>query len=122
MNERTFIRILIKTVAILASTVPPLVCTLYYFPVWRERGGATVLSGISLLLMLLCAVPLFKLVRRALSSPSAHMAWFAVFVIFFMLSRIADEMTVISFVGFVGNLVGAILFKTADVICRREDK
>ena len=72
--------------------------------------------------MLLCAVPLFKLVRRALSSPSAQMAWFAVFVIFFMLSRIADEMTVISFVGFVGNLVGAILFKTADVICRREDK
>ena len=33
------------------------------------------------------------------------------FVLFFVLSKIADEMTVIAFVGFVSNLLGALLFK-----------
>ena len=36
--------------------------------------------------------------------------WLVSFLIFFCLSRIADEMTVISFVGFVGNLIGALFF------------
>ena len=31
----------------------------------------------------------------------------------FALSRIADQMTVISLVGFIGNLIGAIIFRIA---------
>lgn len=122
MNERVFVRIVIRVVALLASIVPPLVCTMQYFPVWRERGGTTLLSGITLLLLLLCAVPMFKYVRKVLASPSAHTIWFIIFVAFFMLSRIADEMTVISFTGFISNVVGAILFKVADSMGERKCK
>ncbi len=39
--------------------------------------------------------------------------WFLCFALFFSLSKIADEMTVISFVGFVSNLIGAGVFKLA---------
>ena len=42
------------------------------------------------------------------------MMWFCAFVIFLILSRIADEVTVISFVGFVTNLIGAIFFRLAN--------
>jgi chromate transport protein ChrA len=70
-----------------------------------------VLSGFSILLLTLGAIPLFKLIKRSLRSPSAHTLWFIIFVIFFCAERIADEMTVISFVGFIGNLLGALCFR-----------
>lgn len=52
-------------------------------------------------------------VRKALASPAAHTMWFIAFLIFFTMSKIADEMTVISFVGFLGNGAGAICFRLA---------
>jgi hypothetical protein len=39
--------------------------------------------------------------------------WFLIFISFFLLSRIAREMTVISFVGFVTNLLGSVFFRIA---------
>jgi hypothetical protein len=42
------------------------------------------------------------------------MLWLALFVIFLLLSKIAEEMTVISFVGFIGNSFGAIVFKLSE--------
>jgi Co/Zn/Cd efflux system component len=40
--------------------------------------------------------------------------WFAVFIVFLTLSSIAQEMTVVAFVGFVSNLVGALIFRLAE--------
>ena len=82
----------------------------------RQPGSETgaVLSGFALILLLLSFVPLFKLVKKMLESPAAHTMWLICFILFFCLSKIADEMTVISFVGFVSNLIGAAIFKLAD--------
>lgn len=107
--KRNFLRVL----ALLFCTVPPVLATLLYFPLWRTRGGAAALSGLTLLLILLSVTPLFRLIKRVFSSPSAPLMWFFVFLTFFMLSRIADEVTVIAFTGFIGNLIGAMLFSLA---------
>jgi fumarate reductase subunit C len=48
-----------------------------------------------------------------MKSASSPVMWFIIFVTFFLLSKIADEMTVISFVGFVTNLIGTLLFNLA---------
>ncbi len=74
---------------------------------------ATVISGFSLLLLVLAAAPLFNVIKRMLRTPSAPVLWFIIFIAFLMLSRIADEMTVISFVGLVSNLLGAVFFRLA---------
>ena len=37
--------------------------------------------------------------------------WFLLFVLFFALSRIADEMIVISLVGYLGNLIAAFIWR-----------
>ena len=50
------------------------------------------------------------------------MLWLVTFVLFMMLSRIANEMTVISFVGFVSNLAGACLFKAAKKYMYKEEE
>lgn len=107
-------RTIFNLVGLLISTIPASVCILLYFPVWRERGIVATLSGFTLLLLALAAVPLFNLIKRKLKSPSAPLMWFAVFVAFLILQSIAEEMTVVAFVGFVSNLIGAVFFRLAE--------
>ena len=95
------------------SIIPPLVCTLSYFPLWKSVGYETCIAGGGALLLILCFIPLFKLVRRAFMSYSSYFVWLFLFLIFFALSRIADQMTVISLVGLVGNLIGGVFFAIA---------
>lgn len=94
----------------LFSVVPPAVCTLMYFPLWRAVGYEECIAGGSVLLLALCAVPLYRAIKRGLSNFSAYIMWLMLFLLFVVLSRIADQMIVISFAGFVGNLVGALCF------------
>ena len=113
MNNRSMKRAILNLSGALVSTLPVAICILLYFPIWKERGITATLSGFTLLLLVLAAVPLMNLAKQALKSPSAPLMWFIVFVAFLALSSIADEMTVVAFVGFVSNLIGAVLFRAA---------
>ena len=106
-------RLLFNALGIAVSVLPVTVSIFSYFPIWIKRGNASVLSGISLLLICLAIVPIFKYLKEVIHSPSAPVMWLFSFIIFLLLSRIADEMTVISFIGFITNLVGAFFFKLA---------
>ena len=104
---------ILRIIGLIFCTVPPVAATLLYFPIWQERGAADSLCGFTLLLILLSLLPLIKTLRRIFRSPSSHTLWFIAFLVFFLLSKIADEVTVISFAGFIGNLIGAALFYLA---------
>jgi len=110
--------VILRVLGLCCSIIPPALAILFYFPVWVERGGEYALSGFAALLMLAAFVPLFKLIKRSFFGLSSYMLWLIVFVVFFLVSRIADEMVVISFVGFIGNLVGAMLLKLGER-CRK---
>ena len=105
--------IILSFFALLFSVIPPLIATITYFPVWAEKSGTHVISGFALLLTLICISPIFRLIRRMFSSPSVTTIWLILFILFFVLSKIAEEMIVISFVGFIGNLIGMVLFRIA---------
>jgi len=109
MNDKR--RLLFGFLGILVSTVPTVACVLSYFPLWQERGSECVLSGIALLLLLLALIPLIRIIKGRLKTPSAYMIWLIIFVLFFSLSKISEQMTVISFVGFSTNLLGSVFFK-----------
>lgn len=114
-NKSKFVNIILHIIGFLLCIIPPAVCTMLYFPVWREAGAASCIAGGGALVLVICAIPLYKLLRRALSGASAYMMWLIAFLVFFGLSKIAVEMTVISFVGFVSNLLGAILMKIGGI-------
>ena len=97
---------------------PPAVCTLDYFPLWREMGYQSCIAGGTALLLALCIIPIYKLIKRGLEGFSSYMMWLLLFLIFFGMSRIAEQMTVISFVGFIGNLLGSVCFYIAKRIRR----
>jgi len=106
-------RLLFNALGLAISVIPVTVAIFSYFPLWISRKDASLLSGISLLLITLAVIPLFKYFKQLLHSPSAPVLWFCTFIIFLLLSRIADEMTVISFVGFFTNFLGSLCFKIA---------
>lgn len=97
----------------LLCIVPPAICTLNYFPIWREAGYQSCIAGGGALLIVLCIIPLFKLIKKWMTSFSSYIMWLLLFLLFFGMSRIADQMTVISFVGFISNLLGAVCFYIA---------
>ena len=114
-------RLLFNALGIMISVIPVTVSIFSYFPLWIARKDASVLSGISLLLICLAIVPLFKYLKQFLHSPSTPIMWFISFIIFLMLSKIADEMTVISFIGFTTNLIGKLFFKIARKYGKEEE-
>lgn len=109
-DARTSVYFIIGTVL---SVVPATLSVLMYFPLWQEKNVAAVVSGFTLLLLLISGLPLWRLMKRALASPSVWTVWLILFVIFALLSAIANEMKVICFVGFVSNALGAVFFRLA---------
>ncbi len=93
------------------SVIPIAFAILSYFPVWINRSNGSAISGFTLILLLIASVPLWKTLKRILASPSAPIMWFIIFILFYLLSKIADEMVIISFIGFITNLIGALFFK-----------
>ena len=120
MSNNSPKRILLYSVGLICCTVPVISTIILYFPIWRDRSAAAALSGFTLLLILMALAPMFSTVKSILRSPAAYTMWFISFIAFFLLSKIADEMTVISFVGFVSNLVGAFFLKAAKRASRPE--
>ena len=117
-NNRSFVSFALHILGFLLCIVPPTICTLLYFPLWKVGGYTTCIAGGTALILALCIIPLYKMIKRGLMSFSSYMMWLILFLLFLALSKIADQMTVISFVGFIGNLLGAVCFHFA----RREVK
>lgn len=104
--------LIFRALGILFSVAPPALCVLFYFPLWESVSGK-LLSGGTLFLLILASFPIFRIVAAHLKTPAAHTLWLIIFIIFYLLSAIAEEMIVISFTGFIGNAIGAVMFKLA---------
>lgn len=109
-NKPCFVNICLHIIGLLLCILPPALATASYFPLWINRGAESTIAGGGVLILVLCAAPLWKAVLRLLRSPSSHVMWLLLFGLFLFLSRIAEQMVVISFFGLVGNLLGAICF------------
>ena len=104
-----FVSFGLHIIGILLCVLPPAVCTLLYFPLWKESSEKTLAGGV-VILLILSAYPLFKLMKKLLASPASVTVWLIIFVAFLLLAKIADEVTVISFWGLIGNAAGSLCF------------
>lgn len=91
----------------------PLAATLSCFPLWRARGGASVLAGGTLLLVALCLLPLWRSLREYLKSPAVWSLWLLALLFFLLVGSIVYEMRMICLFGLIGNLIGAVCFRLA---------
>ena len=92
--------------------LPPALSTLAFFPLWLD-GGERSLSAAALILLLLCAVPLFRFLRAHVKTPSAWMLWLALFLFLSFFRSIADGLWMISLIALIGSAAGALCFLIA---------
>ena len=113
MNKFSLKSFLLFLIGLAVCTLPVIFAALSYFPEWIHRGDGSVISGCFLLITVLGAAPIFKALRMLFRSPASYLMWLVAFLLFFSLEKIAHEMTVISLIGFISNLIGACIFKLA---------
>lgn len=102
----------------LLCIAPPAVATLCYFPVWVEKSSSATVSGLSLILILISIIPLFRIIKEHIASPSITLIWVIVCVFCIAFKAIIDQILVISFVGALSSIAGTIVFKARP----KEDK
>ena len=78
-----FVNLGLHILGFLLCIVPPAVCTLNYFPLWREVGYESCIAGGTALILALCIIPIYKLIRKGLDSFSSYMVWLLLFLLFF---------------------------------------
>ena len=113
-NNQNFVKFALHFGGLILCVVPPIICTLSYFPLWKSAGGEQLVSGGTALLIILAMIPFYKYLRKALESAASYMIWLVIFVFCFLMAKIINEITVIAFVGLISNLIGALLMKLGD--------
>lgn len=91
------------------SILAPLVAAATQFPVWTENVDSGQIGGMFVFVVLLCMIPLFNHLKIALKSPSSCLLWTIIFVCTWALSKIIQQLIIVSLVGTVANYVGALL-------------
>ena len=112
-KKLSFVNIILLIIGFVLCVVPPAVCALTYFPLWKASGYASCLAGGAVIILAVCFVPIYKFISRVMKSYSSYVMWLILFLVFFTLSKIADQMTVISLVGFVSNVLGEVCMRIA---------
>ena len=87
--------------------LPPAFATMEFFPLWIASGEKSI-SALSLILLALCAVPLWRAYRRYVKSPSAVLLWLAVFLVLTAFRSIVDEIRCVALVGLISSVPGAL--------------
>ena len=96
-------------VGLAVSIAAPLVAAATQFPVWTENVEPTQISGMFVFVAILCMIPLFNHFKIALKSPSSALLWSIMFVVTWTLSKIIDQIVIVSLVGAVSNIIGAVM-------------
>ena len=92
--------------------LPAAVCTIEHFPLWMSDGRQG-FSAIALVLIALACVPLWRLLKDRLRSPSAWMLWLAAFVLLTLFRSIIDGLWMIALIALCGSVIGAVFFAIA---------
>lgn len=100
---------IIYYVGLAVSIAAPLIAAATQFPAWTENVEPTQIGGMFVFCAILCMIPLFNHFKLALKSPSSALLWTIMFVATWALSKIIAQIVVVSFVGAISNIAGAIL-------------
>lgn len=104
------------------SIVPPFICTIAFFPVWVASSAECTVSGIALVLLLICAIPAFRAIKQYLKSPSAPIVWGLVMVFSYALKAIIDAVFVIALVGTITSVAAMFVFKYRNGLFPEKEK
>ncbi len=100
-----------KSLAIVIDVGAPLATTFSLFPLWVEKSSEATVSGLFLVFAFLSALPFIKQLKAYFKSPSSWVVWTVIFVLLVPIRNIVDEMLMVSLVGALSNMIGAVIYK-----------
>ena len=104
-------RLAFLTLGWAVSTLPALIATLRWFPLFVTRGqGERTVSLLSCLLLIVALVPLHRALGSFFRNLSAWKVYLFLFVFFTLTGSIAYEMRCVAAVGLISSVPGSILF------------
>lgn len=114
--------VIIKTSSTVLCVGAPLTATIIQFPIWINKGDAATMSGIFLMLAVICCIPFFRQIKAFLKSPAAYILFTVLAVIMTLVRNIIDQMVIVFWIGAAANWIGAGLYKWAKVVSEKPDK
>lgn len=112
---------LLRIFGLLLSTVPPALAILEYFPLWLSKEK-TAVSALTLLLLLLAAIPLFRVLKRHFKTPAPWVVWLLLWLFLKLFLPIAEALKTVAFISFPTCLLGALCFHYAGKAEKAENK
>lgn len=122
MNKRKIIAKVIYVVGMICAVLPPLIAFLDNFPLLTEENYGQAVSWFAVAMIAICCIPFWRKIKEYFKSPDTMVLWLIVFVIFSATKNLINGMIIVSFCGFVGNLVAKALFFAGHKIEPAEDK
>lgn len=115
--------IILQAGALLMCVGVPFVATVIQFPLFINKSAASTVSGLSVLILLICIVPLSKHVKAVMKSAAIPFVWTAIAVGLLAINSIVEEMIVVAVLGAVSNWIGAWLYrKGAGYLNKKDDQ
>ena len=111
---------LLMALAVLLDVGAPLAATLTQFPIWIDRSAEATFSGMFVVLGFISILPFLKQIKAYFRSPAIWTVWLILFLLFFAMRSIVNEMIIVCFVGFVANLIGTIVYRMGKKISKRD--
>lgn len=102
---------LLHIASLVLSIGVPFIATIIQFPLFVQRSSTATVSGLSVLILLICIVPLIKHTNMMIKSASIPFVWTIVAVGLIALHSIVDEMIIVAVLGAISNWIGAFLYK-----------
>ena len=122
MSNKTKGRIL-QAASLALSVGVPFVATIIQFPLFINRSAAATVSGLSVLLLLVCVVPFAKHIKIAMRSASIPFVWTFIAVGLFAINSIVEEMIVVAMLGAIANWIGMFIYRAGErLINEKEDQ
>lgn len=113
---------ILKTIAIGIDVGVPLAATLTQFPLWVEQSAEATMSGLCLVFIGLSVIPFLKVLKEYFKSPSSWVIFGLIFMFLLLLRSILDQMLIVSFAGFVANIIGAALYGIGNNLQQKDVK
>ena len=119
-KKRRIISKALYALGLAVAVLPPVIAFIERFPVLKEKNYEQLVSWVSVLVLTVCCIPLWRKLKELFKSPDITLLWTAVFIVFSAVRGIIDGMIVVAFCGLCGNLLAKALFIASKKIESKE--
>lgn len=114
--------IILQAASLAVSVGVPFVATIIQFPLFINKSAAATVSGLSVLILLVCIIPFAKHIKIAMRSASIPFVWSFIAVGLFAIHSIVEEMIIVAVLGAISNWIGMVIYRAGEKYIKQKDE